>query len=166
MNITNQLKSSTIGRWFYARDRSEQKIISVVGAVVVFALLWAYVWKPVADWRELEQNRQQNAQQTLDWLNANKDAAVSAANTKVTSGQGARALIPIINRAAKAQQLALNSLAPDSNGVVGVVLQGQSFNKIISWIAQLEENNNVFVQRANFDQQGTTGYVNAQLRLN
>ena len=163
--LGHTFRNSFAGRWYYGRERSEQRIISGLFFVVIMLLLWAFVWKPVADWRSLEQNRQTNAQQTLDWLQANRQAVQQSArqNTNPSSG---RALIPIINRTAQAHDIAVNSLTPESNGVIGVMLQAQSFNQIVSWVAQLEENNAVHIQRASFDEQGAPGYVNAQLRLN
>ena len=166
-NINAAVRSSGIGRWYYDREASERRIISALGILTVLLIVWAYVWTPVADWRSAQQQRQQVAQQTVDWLRSNEAAArQSAKRANANASQGTRALIQIINKAAKAHDLRLNRLQPDSNGVVSVVLQDQPFNQIISWISQLEENNKIYVQRANFDQQGTSGYVNAQLRLN
>ncbi len=158
------LRRSALGRWFYGREQSEQKIILALAAVVGVLLLWAMVWKPVADWRAVEQNRHNNAQQLFDWLQTNKQAAQTSANSN--QGQGRGPLIPIINRAAKAHNLRVNRLQPEANGVVSVILQAQSFNEIVAWINQLEENNGVVVERANFDEQDAPGYVNAQIRLN
>ncbi|MEM7099849.1 MAG: type II secretion system protein M [Pseudomonadota bacterium] len=165
-SISRTFRASGLGRWYFGREPYEQKIVSLIAFAVVLLLLWAYVWKPVADWRDEAQNRQNLAQQTLDWLNANERAIQAAARNRNSANQGARALIPIINRTAKSHDLALNSLTPDSNGVVGVMLRAQSFNEILNWVAQLEENNGVYVQRASFDEQGAPGYVNAQIRLN
>ena len=165
-SINRSFRGSGLGRWYYGREAYEQRVITLIVCVMAILLLWAYVWKPVADWRDEAQNRQNVAQQTLDWLNANRQAVQASARTRNAQNQGARALIPIINRTAKAHDLALNSLTPDSNGVVGVMLRAQSFNEILAWIAQLEENNGVYVQRASFDEQGAPGYVNAQIRLN
>ena len=73
--------------------------------------------------------------------------------------------MPIITRTADAQGLQLNRLQPETNGVVSVVLQAQPFNDIVSWVAQLNENNGVTVLRASVDSQGMPGYVNAQVRF-
>lgn len=158
-------RTSGIGRWFYGREQSEQKIIAVIALLVVVALLWAMVWKPVSDWQTVERNRQENAQQLVDWLKSNKDAAKQASQNAGTQ-RGSRALIPVITKAADAHNIKVNRLQPESNGVISVILEQQSFNKIIGWLAQLEENNGVSVERVSFDGQDAQGYVNAQIRLN
>ena len=163
--LQNKLRQSGLGRWFYGREQNEQKIIVGIALLVVISLLWVSVWKPVSDWRVLAQNRQQNAQQLLDWLKANEQAAKQASATNKASA-GGRALIPVVTKAANAHELKLNRLQPESNGVISVILEQQSFNQIIGWVAQLDENNGVSVERASFDSQDAPGYVNAQIRLN
>ncbi len=163
--LISGFRQSGLGRWYYGRERNEQWIISGVAGLVLLSVLWAGVWKPVSDWRVVERNRQQNAQQLIDWLRANEQAAKQAA-ARGNANSGSRALIPVITKAANAHDLKLNRLQPESNGVISVVLQQQSFNQIIGWIAQLDENNGVSVERASFDSQDAPGYVNAQLRLN
>ena len=164
-SLNNGFRHSAIGRWFYGREQNEQAIIAAIAALVVIAILWAGVWKPVADWRYVETNRQQNAQQLIDWLRINEQAAKQAANTS-SNNRGSRALIPVITKAADAHNIKVNRLQPESNGVISVILQQQSFNQIVQWIAQLDENNGVSVDRASFDSQDAPGYVNAQIRLN
>jgi general secretion pathway protein M len=164
--MTTAIRQSPLGRWYYGRERNEQRIIAGVVALVVCVLVWTVAWKPVADWHDIESNRQQNAQQLIDWMRTNEQAAKLASQTNNSSGQGSRALIPVITKAAVAHDLKLNRLQPESNGVISVVLQQQSFNQIVGWVAQLDENNGVSVERASFDSQDEPGYVNAQLRLN
>ena len=163
-SIKNGFRNSAIGRWFYGREQNEQTIIAAIALLVVVAILWVLVWKPVADWRYVEINRQQNAQQLIDWLRVNEQAAKQAAGSG--NSRGSRALIPVITKAADAHNIKVNRLQPESNGVISVVLQQQSFNQIVQWIAQLDENNGVSVDRASFDSQDAPGYVNAQIRLN
>jgi len=163
-NMSGQFRRSGLGRWFYGRERSEQKIILALTALVALLCMWAFVWKPVSDWATLESNRHNNAQQLYDWLQSNEQAARLAARSNQNSQAGG-ARITTINKSAKAHDLLVNRLQPESNGVVSVILQAQSFNQIVSWVSQLEENNGVVVDRANFDEQDAPGYVNAQIRL-
>ncbi len=164
--LSAKVRQSGAGRWFYGKEPNEQRIVLGVGLLVIVSVLWAGVWKPVADWRALEQNRQLNAQSLYDWLRANERAAKAAVQAQGAQRGGNRSLIPVITRAAAAQQIKVNSLKPEANGVIGVNLEQQSFNKIMTWIAQLEENNGVSVQRISIDGEDAPGYVNAQIRLN
>ncbi len=160
-----KLRHSGMGRWFYGRETGEQKIILGLLCLVTVCLVWLTIWKPVSDWHAIEVNRQQNAQQLFDWIRKNEQAARQAARGSASKGQG-RSLIPVITKAAAAHNITVNRLQPESNGVISVALQQQSFNQIVTWIAQLEENNGVSVERASMDSQDNPGYVNAQIRLN
>jgi len=163
--VAATFRQSSPGRWFFGREDNEQIIIAGLVGLIVISLLWTAVWKPVADWQAIEVNRHHNAQQMVDWLHANEQAARQASKGQNNALQGSRALIPVITKAAVAHDLKLNRLQPESNGVISVVLQQQSFNQIIEWVSQLDENNGVSIDRASFDSQDTPGYVNAQLRL-
>ena len=80
-------------------------------------------------------------------------------------GAGQRSLLPIVTREANSQGIRLNRLQPESDGAVSVVLQAQSFNAVIEWLARLQQAHNVSVQRVSVDAEGKPGLVNAQIRL-
>jgi len=159
------LRRSGLGQWFFGREASEQKIILGLVGIILASILWLAVWKPVADWRAVEVNRQTNAQQLYDWLRTNEAQAKAAASAQKTP-TGARSLLPIVSKAADAHELRIKRVQPESNGVISVFMEAQSFNDIVEWIAQLEENNGVSIERASFDGDDTSGYVNANLRFN
>ncbi len=159
-----QLRNSSVGRWYASKEANERRVIASLGLATFVVVFWLGVWQPIADWRDIETNRYQNAQALLDWLEANESRARAAARQASPAAAG-RSLIPIITRTADAQGLQLNRLQPETNGVVSVVLQAQSFNDIVAWVAQLNENNGVTVLRASVDSQGMPGYVNAQVRF-
>jgi len=165
VDIAAGFRASGVGRWFYGRELTEQRIIALLAGFIALCLLWIVFWKPVSDWRDIELNRHTNAQNLVEWLHANQEAAKKAGDAQGAQ-VGGRALIPVITKAAQAHSLRVNRLQPESNGVISVVLEQQPFNKIISWISQLDENNGVSVDRASFDSQDAPGYVNAQIRLN
>ena len=94
-SINSRFRNSAPGRWFYGRELNEQRIIAGITALVVIAVLWAGVWKPVADWRYVETNRQQNAQQLIDWLRINEQAAKQAASSDLTGTSAMSANWPL-----------------------------------------------------------------------
>lgn len=163
--VTQTARVSGAGRWYAQKELNEQRIILGLALVIAVSLLWVGIWKPVSDWQTQVTNRQQNAQSLNDWLRANEAVAKQAAASNQGSGSGTRSLTPLVTRAAAAHKITVNRLQPEANGVVSVSVQRQSFNKIIAWVAQLEENNGVSVDRASIDGIDAPGLVNAQLRL-
>jgi len=156
--------ASSAGRWYTGREANEQRVIAALAGLIVLAVLWLAVWKPISDWRSVAHNRYQNAQAQLDWMRANESRARALAAGNARSG-GQRSLLPVITRAAQAQGVQVNRLQPESGGVVSVSIQTQPFNDVLQWLHQLEENNGVTVLRLAADAQSQPGIVNAQIRL-
>ncbi|MEM7002090.1 MAG: type II secretion system protein M [Pseudomonadota bacterium] len=161
----DNFRSTGVGQWFYGREVSEQRIIAALAILVVATALWLGIWQPVSEWRSAAVERQQRVQQLADWLRANESAAKQAARRN-TNANVSRTPTPVITRTAQLHEITINRLQPEANGVVSVVLERQSFNKIIAWINQLETGNDITVERASVDGLENPGYVNAQLRLN
>lgn len=163
--MTQTARASGAGRWYAQKESNEQRIIVGLGVLITVSLLWVGIWKPTSDWQIQAMNRQQNAESLHNWLLANEAVAKQAATNNRGSGSGTRSLTPLVTKAAAAHKITVNRLQPEANGVVSVSVQRQSFNKIIAWVAQLEENNGVSVDRASIDGVDAPGFVNAQLRL-
>ena len=164
-SVTQAIRSSGAGRWYAQKELNEQRIILGLGLLIAVSLLWVGIWKPASDWHAQATNRQHNAQSLHDWLRANEAAAKQAAANNRGASSGTRSLTPLLTKAAAAQKITVNRLQPEANGVMSVSVQRQSFNKIIAWVAQLEENNGVSFDRASIDGIDAPGLVNAQLRL-
>ena len=163
-SLTQQFPASTIGRWYYGREPNERSIILTLAVIIAVAILWLGIWKPVSDWRDVADNRYRNAQSTLDWMQANESTARAVAQNRQAAGSR-RALLPTITGAAQAHGLTLNRVQPESNGAVSVMLQSQAFNTVLTWLNQLQRENQVVVQRIALDAEDRPGYVNAQIRL-
>ncbi len=160
-----RLRESTIGKWYAGRDANERPVIAGVACLIVIAVLWSVVWKPISDWRDIEANRFENAQALLDWMRANEATARRTVGAVGSQNTPKRSLLPVITRAANGEGIILNRLQPESSGAVSVVVQAQPFNSVLRWLNQMQENNNIVVQRVSLDAEGHPGLVNAQLRL-
>lgn len=163
--LSLKFRQTGLGRWFHQKEQSEQRVVLLVAVLVVVALGYVSVWKPVSDWQALEANRRVNTQNLYDWLRANEATAKATVASGTTRRQGQRSPIQVITRAASSHGLNVASLKPEQNGTISVTMQQQPFNKIVAWLAQLEENNGVAVQRLSIDSEDVPGYVNAQIRL-
>lgn len=158
-------QESSAGRWYQAKERSEQKILAIVAAIVVFSLLWLLLWKPITDWRDVSDNRFQTAQTTLSWMQANEQRARASADVASPSG-AERSLVPLLTRAAQSLDLKLNRLQPRSDGGVTVAIEGQTFDNVLAWIAGLQENNAISVTKVSINHKDEPGLVDAQIDLN
>ncbi len=165
LQVQRALRESAIGKWYAGREANERPVIAGVACLIVVAILWSVVWKPISDWRDVEANRYENAQSLLDWMRANEAAARRTASAGGSQGTPQRSLLPVITRAANGVGITLNRLQPESSGAVSVVVQAQPFNSVLRWLNQMQENNNIVVQRVSLDAEGHPGLVNAQLRL-
>ena len=161
--LTDRLRSSVVRRWYAAKEPRERLAFGALAVVAVLVLLWAGVWKPLADWRTAQTHRHGNAQGLIEWLRANESRIRSA--VEQGTDEPSRSILPIITRAADARGLKVGRLQPESDGVVSVMLQGQPFNDVIAWVAALEDAEGITVIRASIDDQEAAGTVNAQLRL-
>jgi len=160
-----RVNQSAAMRWYQGREPQERPIIAGLAAVVVLSLFWLLIWKPLADWQELSENRYSNALDTWEWVQANEARARQAAggNGPATAREGS--LLPLITRLANSRGLTLSRLQPEADGAVSVVLQAQPFNLMLQWLDDLQQQHSVVVQRVSLDAEGNPGLINAQLRL-
>jgi general secretion pathway protein M len=163
--IIQQIQASGAWRWYMRREPHERPVIAGLVLLTGFAVLWVLIWKPVSDWQELETNRYQNAQATLDWMRANESIARAQASQSTASSSAQRSLLPVVTRAANTQGIRLNRVQPEADGAVSVVVQAQPFNSVVQWLTTLAEGHSVTVQRISVDAEGQPGLVNAQIRL-
>ena len=157
------LRASAAGRWFDSKEPRERLVFGALAAAAAIVFLWAGLWKPLSDWQGTQANRHANARTLLEWLQANEKRVRAAAQQ--APEERSRSILPLVTRAAETRGLKVGRLQPESDGVVSVTLQGQSFNQVIQWIAALERDEGVAVLRASIDAQEAPGRVNAQLRL-
>ncbi len=163
MSRWQSLANSSIGRAYLDRSDSDRRSIAMLAIVIGLAVAWLVLWKPVSDWHVDAVSRLAVAQSTLDYVRTNE--AVARRISQQAAGSVESSLIPVITRAAHAQQLTLNRLQPEAGGVLNVILEGQPFDKVYQWITQLEQNNAVRARWVSIRSEDRTGYVNAQIRF-
>ncbi len=161
--LTARWQSSAAGRWYAAKESRERLTLGALAVATLAVLLWAGVWKPLAEWQTSQASRHAHAEDLLDWLRANEARAKAA--VKQGADQPSRSILPLVTRAAEARGLKVGRLQPESDGIVSVTLQGQPFNAVIGWVADLHDSEGITAIRASIDAQETAGLVNAQFRL-
>ncbi|MEZ5597630.1 MAG: type II secretion system protein GspM [Pseudomonadales bacterium] len=108
IRLRQWFERSVLGQQYFSRSRSDQRIIAIVSLLLAVSLLWFLLWKPVSDWHEDATTRMAQAQSTLDYVKSNEAAARKAGSGKSDDAS----LIPLVTRAANAQDVTIGRLQP------------------------------------------------------
>ena len=153
---------SPAGRWLAGLETRDRNIVLALAAVVALALFYVLLWRPVHRWADAQSERYESQVALLDWMHAN-EAAARAKGQQADHPTGPDTAI-IASTAASAG-LQLTRYQPEAGGGVSVVLQAQPFDAVLTWVAQLEQQQQVVVKQMSVDAQGDPGRVNARINL-
>ena len=163
LKTLNTFKQSFAGEWYYSHNERDKKILDYVFLAVALLFIWFLCIKPITDWNFDQKSSAVAAYRVFSTIESNSTQLRqnSSKNGIVTSKQ--ESLIPVITKTASLRNIQLNRLEPDSDDSVTIFIENQSFNSIIKWIAQLEENNQIHVGRLNIESDESTKRITAQI---
>ena len=163
LKTLNSLKQSFAGEWYYGHNERDKKILDYVFLAVALLFIWFLFIKPITDWNFDQKSSAVAAYRVFSTIESNSTQLRqnSSKNGIVTSKQ--ESLIPVITKTASLRNIQLNRLEPVSDDSVTIFIENQSFNLIIKWIAQLEENNQIRVGRLNIESDESTKRITAQI---
>ena len=164
LDLIASIKASIVGEWFYSHSSKEQKIMLLLFILVSASIMWLIIFKPISNWKYNQESGHAKAFEVMTLLEANKNELVEIEKGDSVDSKKS-SIIPIITRTAVLNSIQLNRLQPDGNSVVTVFVENQSFNSVISWISQLQENNGLQVSRINIETQDSNGLISAQITL-
>ena len=153
---------SQAGRWLAGLEARDRMVVLALAAVVAFALFYALLWLPVHRWADAQSERYESQVALLDWMHAN-EAAARKKGQEADHPAGPDTTTIANSAAAAGVQIAHYQV--EAGGGVSVVLQSQPFNAVLSWVAQLEQQQQVVVKQMSVDAQGDPGRVNARINL-
>jgi len=162
--IDNAFRASAGGRWFASLEPNERTLVALLAGFLVVVLLYVAIWRPVSEWSHGADAVYQRQIAVLDWMHLHESEA-RAAGQRADSTRESGSLLTVVANSAAHAGLQLLRYQPEGSGGVSVVLQNQSFNALISWIAALEQDNHVTVKQISVDAQTEPGLVNARIIL-
>ena len=157
-------RQSALGRRHASMGERERRLVRVGVGVALAALLYAGVYQPATAYRDAAVTEYLRQQSRLEWMQAHRADAESRAAEPAQRSAG-QSLLTLVDSSAKAFDLRLARYQPDSAGGVSVVLEGQPFDAVASWTAQLASEHGIRVAQAAIDAQEPPGMVNARLRI-
>ncbi|MCB1710362.1 MAG: type II secretion system protein M [Halioglobus sp.] len=150
--------------WFAGLNQREQLSLLLLGFALVLYLLYMLAWAPLAERRQ--QLAQQNQGVALSLQRV--DAMVSQI-MQLRDGGGAdtsqRNLTALVNQSTGRHGLQVSRLQPNSRGDIQVRLENAVFDDLLAWLDELENREGLLVTEVAITQSGTTGRVNATIRI-
>ncbi|MEL6870187.1 MAG: type II secretion system protein GspM [Pseudomonadota bacterium] len=154
-------------QWYASLLPREQRIIAIGAVIVVLTLAYMFVWEPLVDGHRmasedverktllLEQGRRAAAQTPI--FEGLDDGVVRTPTQSLT-------LLVATSVNANGLGNAYRSSSPSPNGI-RVSLENASFDAMITWLAQLDNDNRVVVTAGNISDRPQSGRVDASIVL-
>lgn len=146
----------------------QRRLVGLAALVLVVALVYVWVWEPLAEARTAERERIARQQALLTWL----EAVTPLAERLRSSGQssqdlGDRSLLGVADETARAAGLAGNvaRIEPTGDNEVRVWLEGADFVAVMAWLEDFSRSRPVQVSQLQVDRAGPQGQVNVRVTL-
>ena len=153
-------------KWFNSLPRRQQLAVSVAAAVVLFYLLFALVWQPMATSVDTLKRQNKAAEQSLQNIKALVAEHQQLQQSGTAQIGGSRqTLTRLIDSTARSNQLSMSRLQPSSSGDVQVRFENVEFNRILAWLNQLEMANGIVIKDLSISPTAAAGAVNISVRL-
>lgn len=149
-------------------DLRQRRLIGLAALVLVAALLYVWVWEPLAQAREAERERIAQQQALLNWLEAVAPVAERLRERGQSSRDlGDRSLLGLADETARAAGLAgaMTRIEPTGEDQVRVWLEGADFVSVMSWLEEFSRSRPVRVDQFQVDRAGREGQVNVRVTL-
>lgn len=146
-------------QWFSGRDRREQFLMAIGGAVVLGYLAIVVVWQPLSAMRA-------NALADIAKYEA-ITARIAAADPTLASATGSAPNMPVatlITDSATAVGLIIRRLEPEGERT-RIELEEADFSVLIDWLALLDNNHSLRVTTIELDRKPSPGVVSARISV-
>jgi len=143
--------------WWEGNSEREQKLTLISVLVIIVALAYFMIWQPIKNNLEASEQRLNNAQQTLQWVevNSNKLIVAGLGNSKVGEKQN---LTQLINRTANREKINIARIQSRNNSV-NIWINQIEFNQFLQWMTQLQNQYQVKITSADLTRDNVQGMI-------
>ncbi len=150
--------------WLAGLNQREQLSLVALGFALGLYLVYMLAWAPLSDRREQLAAQNKSVAQSLQRV----DAMVSEI-LRLRGGGAAsstqRNLTALVNQSTGRYSLQVSRLQPNSRGDIQVRLENAVFDQLLAWLDEIENREGLLVTEVAITQSGTTGRVNATIRI-
>lgn len=143
------------------RDRFALKLLSLVCGL---ALCYLLLWQPLVNWSNKVEQDYQNKRELVNWIEGNKPALVAAnAGGSGAQSRNGKTLLSIVNDESRRLKIKIKRVQPKGDDQLRVWLEGQTFDKVLSWMNKLETSYGISLISVNLERHKEAGLINATL---
>jgi len=152
--------------WFLQFNQREQLSLLVLGFALGMYLLYMLVWSPLAGQRDRLEAQNRGVAASLERVDVMVSEVLQLRAVEGRSSGGRqRNLTSLINQSTARLQLAVTRLQPNSRGEIQVRFESAAFDDLLQWLNEMESREGLLVREASITQAGSSGRVNATVRL-
>ncbi len=164
MNFKDTLRNFSFDRLRNLPQRERWMVIG--GAIGLLLVLYLSLWLPMQ--RELSRLRTSVPQEKVQLAQMRVQAMeISQLRASGRVPQAGGNLLANLEQSATANGVRghITRMEPDGNNGARLSLEGVHFNALIGWLANLQNQGGVRIEKASFESQTAAGTVNARLTL-
>ncbi len=150
-------------QWFESLQPRERTTLSIGAVATVAILFYAFVWEPITTGREnLRTSIGQKQQMLSNLYRASAESAVDG-----PAETGGQSLFVLIDQTAQTNGLsgAVTRARPNGPNEINVTFTNASFDALVGWLIQLNQNDGILVDGASINNTRERGLVSGQLLL-
>jgi general secretion pathway protein M len=153
-----------VREWFDNLSERERNLVYAAGALVGVALVYLVLVLPFQTSGKRMASRVQQKTADLAWMQASAPQAIAAAG--IAQAGGGESLVVLVDRTAREAGLgaSLRDQSPDGNNGLRLQIEGASFDTLVTWLANLQQQYGVSIESATIGA-AAPGLVNATLSL-
>ncbi|WP_422133317.1 type II secretion system protein GspM [Endozoicomonas sp. ALD040] len=167
MKLTHLLERSPL--WLQLRAKYElmpekdRRALHLLTALLLLASVYLFVWKPITEWSEKQQEEFTHQQSIYEWMADNVDQAKQAQRKQRAAG-AKKDLSTIVSGSARQSELTLSRVQPDRKGL-GVWIEDAAYQKLLAWMVALDTRYEVTIQQIKIDRGKEEGRVKVYMHL-
>ncbi len=150
--------------WFAGLNQREQLSLLALGIALALYLLYMLAWAPLAERREELALQNKSVAESLQRVDAMVSEVVRLREGGAAS-TAQRNLTSLVNQSTGRHGLQVSRLQPNSRGDIQVRLENAVFDDLLAWLDDVENRERLLVTEIAITRSGTTGRVNATIRI-
>ncbi|WP_019960057.1 type II secretion system protein M [Woodsholea maritima] len=155
----------TFTRLWEERSAREQVLLVAMGLILVLALIWLLIFRPVSAFKAREFENYRAAFE----LHREVVASINTYTARTQSEGAANAsaqqpLRTVVGTRATANNLAISRVLPDDQGRLNVWVTNVSSASLMAWLVEMAQNDGIVAQNVIMDREGSN-LVSAQILL-